>query len=141
MFERISFLLFGSLLSCLAHGETLQNRWQDLYQNTWQNTPYALTQNELSRYPPALLKSSALYPDFKTFTWHDLRLLNAAATHCQSIKSDNAKLNRAIEFELALCRGKQLKPDWFSSNDVMHPAGGGYADRYLKNIITLSHNH
>ncbi|EKO3846987.1 DUF3404 domain-containing protein [Vibrio harveyi] len=132
MFERISFLLFGSLLSCLAHGETLQNRWQELYQNTWQNTPYALTQNELSRYPPALLKSSALYPDFKTFTWHDLRLLNTAATHCQSIKSDNAKLNRAIEFELALCRGKQLKPDWFSSNDVMHPAGGGYADRYLK---------
>lgn len=130
---KIKYVLFLMVLhSSYTYGKALQSQWQELYQSVWQQAAYTLTQKEMNQTPQALWEEAARYPNFKRFNWHDLRLLNQVSTLCQSIPYTGTKLKRAIEFELALCEGKSLSADWFQSGEVLHPAGGGYADRYLK---------
>ena len=132
MIGRYYVLTLASLLPYLAHGKNIQNQWQELYQKTWQEALYTLTQNELSQYPTPLLKSSAAYPNLEEVGWEDLRLINHVATNCQLALSEKSVVQQAIEFELAICNQKPLSVDWFNTNQKLHPAGGSFADRYLE---------
>lgn len=131
MIRRIYILCLAGLFSSLAFGQNLQSQWQTLYQNLWQKTPLTLSQKEINQYPTVLWMSASRYPNFDSVDWHDLRTLNNVATQCHSVEQHINTLQPAIYFELALCRGIPLNKDWFASNDILHPAGGSYADRYL----------
>lgn len=132
MVWRNYILILASLFSHFVHGQNIQNQWQDLYQKTWQKAGYTLTQNELSQYPTALLKSSAVYPNFEQVGWEDLRLINHVAISCQFALSDKPVVQQALEFELSICNQEILSVDWFNANKHHHPAGGSFADRYLE---------
>jgi len=133
MIGRLYILCLASLFSSVTFSQNLQSQWQTLYQNLWQKTPLTLSQNEISEYPNALWMDASRYPTFDNIDWHDLRTLNNVATQCRPVEQTNNALQPAIVFELALCRGTSLSEDWFATNDVLHPAGGSYADRYLAN--------
>lgn len=118
-------------LPTLANAQSLQDKWQSLYQLSWQASPIFVSQQELSHYPKALLQDNSRYPNFKKFTWQDIALLAEIQQTCQAIEPSNLALNDAIEFELALCRQQTLDSIWFAAHSKRHPAGGSFADRYV----------
>ncbi len=118
-------------LPTLANAQSLQDKWQSLYQLSWQASPIFVSQQELSHYPKALLQDNSRYPNFKKFTWQDIALLAEIQQTCQVIEPSNPALNDAIEFELALCRQQTLDSIWFAAHSKRHPAGGSFADRYF----------
>lgn len=118
-------------LPTLANAQSLQDKWQSLYQQSWQASPVFVSQQELSHYPKVLLQDSSRYPNFNKFSWQDIALLAEIQQTCQAIESSNPALNDAIEFELALCRQQTLDSIWFAAHSKQHPAGGSFADRYF----------
>ncbi|WP_139686033.1 ATP-binding protein [Vibrio tasmaniensis] len=118
-------------LPTLANAQSLQDKWQTLYQLSWQSSPIFVSQQELTQYPKALLQESSRYPDFNKFSWGDIAELASIQDHCQAIESTNPSLSDAIEFELALCREQTLDSIWFAAHSKRHPAGGSFADRYV----------
>ncbi|KAB0478900.1 DUF3404 domain-containing protein [Vibrio chagasii] len=118
-------------LPTLANAQSLQDKWQSLYQLSWQASPIFVSQQELSHYPKALLQDNSRYPNFKKFTWQDIALLAEIQQTCQAIEPSNPALNDAIEFELTLCRQQTLDSIWFAAHSKRHPAGGSFADRYF----------
>ncbi|ARP40474.1 ATP-binding protein [Vibrio syngnathi] len=118
-------------LPTLANAQSLQDKWQTLYQLSWQSSPIFVSQQELTQYPKALLQESSRYPDFNKFSWDDIAALASIQDHCRAIESNNPSLSDAIEFELALCREQTLDSIWFAAHSKRHPAGGSFADRYV----------
>ncbi|KAB0458331.1 DUF3404 domain-containing protein [Vibrio kanaloae] len=118
-------------LPTLANAQSLQDKWQTLYQLSWQSSPISISQKELSQYPKVLLQESSRYPDFKKFSWGDITALATIQDSCLTIENTNPFLNDAIEFELALCQEKPLDSIWFAAHSKRHPAGGSFADRYV----------
>ncbi|PMN51614.1 histidine kinase [Vibrio lentus] len=118
-------------LPTLANAQSLQDKWQTLYQLSWQSSPISISQKELTQYPKALLQESSRYPDFNKFSWEDIAALASIQVHCQAIESANPSLNDAIEFELAVCQQQPLDSIWFAAHSKRHPAGGSFADRYV----------
>ncbi|MFD2179587.1 DUF3404 domain-containing protein [Veronia pacifica] len=115
----------------IATGQTLQEKWQSLFHQSWDGQPFAVTQQSLDMYPVLLLESSVRYVDLDKFTWSDIEGLYTLSKTCQPDKKYSEHLKDAIEFELALCKGRSLDIDWFTSHNLLHPAGGSFADRYL----------
>ncbi|MBE8566691.1 ATP-binding protein [Vibrio sp. OPT20] len=118
-------------LPTLANAQSLQDKWQTLYQLSWQSSPILVSQQELAQYPKALLQESSRYPDFNQFSWEDIAALASIQDHCRAIENANPSLNDAIEFELAVCQEQPLDSIWFAAHSKRHPAGGSFADRYL----------
>ena len=118
-------------LPTLANAQSLQDKWQTLYQLSWQSSPTSVSQKELTQYPKVLLQESSRYPDFNKFSWEDIAALASIQDHCQAIESSNPSLNDAIEFELAVCQQQPLDSIWFAAHSKRHPAGGSFADRYV----------
>ncbi|OEF94312.1 ATP-binding protein [Vibrio splendidus] len=118
-------------LPTLANAQSLQDKWQTLYQLSWQSSPILVSQQELAQYPKVLLHESSRYPDFNQFSWDDIAALASIQDHCQAIENSNPSLHNAIEFELALCQQQALDSIWFAAHSKRHPAGGSFADRYL----------
>ncbi|MEZ8574517.1 DUF3404 domain-containing protein [Vibrio splendidus] len=119
------------LLPALANAQSLQDKWQPLYQLSWQSSPILVSQQELAQYPKVLLHERSRYPDFNQFSWDDIAALASIQDHCRAIESNNPSLDDAIEFELALCQQQALDSIWFAAHSKRHPAGGSFADRYL----------
>ncbi|MCG9694518.1 sensor histidine kinase [Vibrio sp. Isolate22] len=124
-------LCFLFWLPTLANAQSLQDRWQALYQLSWQASPISVSQQELSHYPKVLLKDRSRYPNFNKFSWQDIASLATIQQTCQAIEPSNSALNDAIEFELALCQQQTLDSIWFAAHSKQHPAGGSFADRYV----------
>ncbi|WP_135382900.1 ATP-binding protein [Vibrio tasmaniensis] len=118
-------------LPTLANAQSLQDKWQTLYQLSWQSSPISVSQKELTQYPKALLQESSRYPDFNQFSWEDIAALASIQDHCRAIENANPSLNDAIEFELAVCQQQPLDSIWFAAHSKRHPAGGSFADRYV----------
>ena len=118
-------------LPTLANAQSLQDKWQTLYQLSWQSSPISVSQKELTQYPKALLQESSRYPDFNKFSWEDIAALASIQDHCRAIENANPSLNDAIEFELAVCQQQPLDSIWFAAHSKRHPAGGSFADRYV----------
>ncbi|MEZ9201111.1 DUF3404 domain-containing protein [Vibrio splendidus] len=118
-------------LPTLANAQSLQDKWQTLYQLSWQSSPILVSQQELAQYPKVLLHERSRYPDFNQFNWDDIAALASIQDHCRAIESNNPSLDDAIEFELALCQQQALDSIWFAAHSKRHPAGGSFADRYL----------
>ncbi|MEZ8065499.1 DUF3404 domain-containing protein [Vibrio sp. FF145] len=118
-------------LPTLANAQSLQDKWQTLYQLSWQSFPISVSQKELTQYPKALLQESSRYPDFNKFSWEDIAALASIQDHCRAIENANPSLNDAIEFELAVCQQQPLDSIWFAAHSKRHPAGGSFADRYV----------
>ncbi|MGR4998876.1 DUF3404 domain-containing protein [Vibrio celticus] len=118
-------------LPTLANAQSLQDKWQTLYQLSWQSSPILVSQQELAQYTKVLLHERSRYPDFNQFSWDDIAALASIQEHCQAIESNNPSLHDAIEFELALCQQQALDSIWFAAHSKRHPAGGSFADRYL----------
>ncbi|MEZ8378128.1 DUF3404 domain-containing protein [Vibrio splendidus] len=118
-------------LPTLANAQSLQDKWQTLYQLSWQKSPILVSQQELAQYPKVLLHERSRYPDFNQFSWDDIAALASIQDHCRAIESNNPSLDDAIEFELALCQQQALDSIWFAAHSKRHPAGGSFADRYL----------
>ncbi|OBT30793.1 ATP-binding protein [Vibrio splendidus] len=118
-------------LPTLANAQSLQDKWQTLYQLSWQSSPILVSQQELAQYPKVLLHERSRYPDFNQFSWDDIAALASIQDHCRTIESNNPSLDDAIEFELALCQQQALDSIWFAAHSKRHPAGGSFADRYL----------
>ena len=118
-------------LPTLANAQSLQDKWQTLYQLSWQSFPIFVSQEELTQYPKALLQESSRYPDFNQFSWEDIAALASIQDHCRAIENANPSLNDAIEFELAVCQQQPLDSIWFAAHSKRHPAGGSFADRYV----------
>ncbi|CAK3879865.1 histidine kinase [Vibrio crassostreae] len=118
-------------LPTLANAQSLQDKWQTLYQLSWQSSPILVSQQELTQYPRVLLHERSRYPDFNQFSWDDIAALASIQDHCRAIESNNPSLHDAIEFELALCQQQSLDSIWFAAHSKRHPAGGSFADRYL----------
>lgn len=134
MRRSIFALCFTLLFPVTVLAKTVQDKWQNLYQQSWQSSPLTVSQQQLSQYSPDLLMDRSRYPDLESFNWQDIELLASIKTNC-SLKGDyNKGLTDAIEFELALCEGRTLSSDWFSTHSVLHPAGQSFADRYLQYI-------
>ncbi|WP_215405637.1 ATP-binding protein [Vibrio gigantis] len=125
-------------LPTLANAQSLQDKWQTLYQLSWQSSPISVSQQELSQYPKVLLKESSRYVDFKKFSWEEIAMLATVQDSCRAIENTNPSLNDAIEFELALCQRQALDSIWFAAHSKRHPAGGSFADRYLAAYPDLS---
>ncbi|MFA0057090.1 ATP-binding protein [Vibrio echinoideorum] len=117
-------------LPTLANAQSLQDKWQALYQLSWQSSPILVSQQELAQYPKVLFQESSRYPDFNKFSWGDIEALATIQDNCQAIENTNPSLRDAIEFELALCNQKTLDSIWFAAHSKRHPAGGSFADRY-----------
>ncbi|MEZ8223836.1 DUF3404 domain-containing protein [Vibrio splendidus] len=118
-------------LPTLANAQSLQDKWQTLYQLTWQSSPILVSQQELAQYPKVLLHESSRYPNFNHFSWDDIATLASIQDHCRAIENNNPSLHDAIEFELTLCQQQALDSVWFAAHSKRHPAGGSFADRYL----------
>ncbi|MEZ9872361.1 MULTISPECIES: ATP-binding protein [Vibrio] len=118
-------------LPTLVNAQSLQDKWQTLYQLSWQSSPLLVSQQELAQYPKVLLHENSRYPDFNQFSWDDIAVLASIQDHCQAIESSNPSLHEAIEFELALCQQQTLDSIWFAAHSKRHPAGGSFAGRYL----------
>ncbi|GEM77570.1 ATP-binding protein [Vibrio sagamiensis] len=131
-------LSLAILYSHFTYGQNIQSQWQELYQKSWQQVPYTVTQNELHQYPMTLLKSSAVYPNFTQVDWNDLRLIEHVSTICKFASSSKPIVQQAIEFELKVCNQQLLPVNWFLTNKPLHPAGGSFADRYLESHDDLS---
>lgn len=131
-------LCFLFWIPTLAIAKSLQDKWQALYQLSWQASPIFVAQQELSHYPKALLKDRSRYPDFNKFSWQDIASLAAIQQTCQAIEPSNSALNDAIEFELALCQQQTLDSIWFAAHSKLHPAGGSFADRYVAHYPEIS---
>ena len=72
-------------LPTLANAQSLQDKWQTLYQLSWQSSPISVSQKELTQYPKALLQESSRYPDFNKFSWEDIAALASIQDHCLSL--------------------------------------------------------
>ncbi|PTO97041.1 histidine kinase [Vibrio sp. 10N.286.48.B8] len=118
-------------LPTLANAQSLQDKWQTLYQLTWQSSPILVSQQELAQYPKVLLHESSRYPNFNHFNWDDIATLASIQDHCRAIENNNPSLHDAIEFELTLCQQQALDSVWFAAHSKRNPAGGSFADRYL----------
>ncbi|MEZ9566100.1 DUF3404 domain-containing protein [Vibrio artabrorum] len=118
-------------LPTLVNAQSLQDKWQTLYQLSWESSPILVSQQELAQYPKVLLHERSRYPDFNQFSWDDIAALASIQDHCRTIESNNPSLHDAIEFELALCQQQALDSIWFAAHSKRHPAGGSFADRYL----------
>ncbi len=125
-------------LPMLANAQSLQDKWQTLYQLSWQSSPILVSQQALAQYPKVLLHESSRYPDFNQFSWDDIAALASIQDHCRAIESNNSSLDDAIEFELALCQQQALDSIWFAAHSKQHPAGGSFADRYLATYPDVS---
>ena len=124
-------LCFLFWLPTLANAQSSQDKWQTLYQSSWQASPIFVSQQELSHYPKALLKDRSRYPNFNKFSWQDIASLAVIQQTCHALEPSNSALNDAIEFELALCQQQTLDSIWFAAHSKQHPAGGSFADRYV----------
>lgn len=125
---------FTLLFPMTVYAQTVQEKWQKFYQQNWQSSPLAISQQQLSQYSPDLLVDESRYPNFESFSWQDIELLASIKTDCSTKEYANKRLADAVEFELALCEGRTLHSDWFSTHTVLHPAGQSFADRYLQHI-------
>ena len=130
-------ICFVLLLPCATQAQSVQEQWQQFYQQSWQSQPLSVTQSQLSDSPLEVLLESARYPDFRRFSWQDIEQLYQVAKTCQRPAKPPARLATAVEFELALCNNQPLSHHWFASHEPLHPAGGSYADRYLAHYPTL----
>ncbi|ELV8552603.1 ATP-binding protein [Vibrio fluvialis] len=130
-------ICFVLLLPCATQAQSVQEQWQQFYQQSWQSQPLSVTQSQLSDSPLEVLLESARYPDFRRFSWQDIEQLYQVAKTCQHPAKPRARLATAVEFELALCNNQPLSLHWFASHEPLHPAGGSYADRYLAHYPTL----
>ena len=98
----------------------------------------AIRQEQLHAFPDLLLNPDSQYPQLHEYEWADIQRLAQIRQTCQKpsdIKSRKRGLSRAIEFEWALCHGEQLPESWWSQEDLLHPAGGSYGDRYLDALV------
>ena len=151
LYQNILFIILGggSLLSSLPlsaeESLNLPTQWKVFLKQAI-SLPYEqiIPLEELNKYPTSLLLSKNQFPNFERYSWDDLSALKTIQQHCtvptawQINKMPlDSNLDKASQFELALCRHEPLFHAWFSHGKLLHPAGGTYADRYLK---TLSNN-
>lgn len=117
----------------------LQTQLKGFYDEAWQAGTLMVAQPALNAYPQALLVSQAQYPDFEHFDWHDLSALYQVVQSCRpNPRIVSPRLLVAQRFELALCREQPLPTKWFEKNPLLHPAGGSYAERYLRHYAIKS---
>lgn len=128
----ILILCFPFFFPAISRAENLQDKWQTLFQQSWQSSPLTVPQQVLSLFPTELMMDNSRYPDFNKVSWQDIELLAAIPLNCQPVTSENTNLSDSIAFELALCNGDILDTNWFSAHSLLHSAGGSFADRYLK---------
>jgi len=138
-----AFILCSSIVIQAAENTSnIQNRWQLFFQQA-STLPYEtkITLEQLNRYPTQLLLSNNQYPDFEHYSWSDIQALWQLHETCRlpakftdSNSQPNPKLARAIEFERAICSNMVLGNDWYQQGEMLHPAGGSYADRYLASL-------
>lgn len=93
------------------------------------------------RYPLPFLLSSSQYPNLQAVTWPQLQTLWKMASSCHfPVKNSNAEpaplFAKAVEFERHLCHDTLMNDEWFTKGDWQHPAGGSYAERYLRYLQT-----
>lgn len=113
----------------------LNNNWERFVQSLiTQPAKVTITQQQLNRYPVALLLPAALYPDLTRYSWQQITGLYHLNQTCAEPKDIELPI-RAKAFELALCRQQLLPVDWFKQGELIHPAGGSYAGRYLKYVV------
>ncbi|MCE7616141.1 DUF3404 domain-containing protein, partial [Vibrio fluvialis] len=108
-------ICFVLLLPCATQAQSVQEQWQQFYQQSWQSQPLSVTQSQLSDSPLEVLLESARYPDFRRFSWQDIKQLYQVAQTCQRPAKPPARLATAVEFELALCNKQPLSHHWFAS--------------------------
>ncbi|MBN3493647.1 DUF3404 domain-containing protein [Vibrio neptunius] len=124
-------MCFVTLFPLCSQAQSVQDKWQSLYQQSWQSADLSVSQQQLSRFPVELLKESARYPDFSHYSWPEIETVYKVSQTCRSEGSTAEHLKDAVEFELAMCRSQSLNPRWFTDRTLRHPAGGSFADRYL----------
>ncbi|WP_064604992.1 ATP-binding protein [Photobacterium sp. J15] len=128
-----SLFLFFSL-SAVAESDTIEVRFQRFLKSISEISAHPLiTRIELESYPRLLLTLKSQYPDLKRYNWSQIQFLYQFHLTCRfELTNDIGRgLERAIEFELTLCAQQRLNEVWFTGSDLLHPAGGSYADRYL----------
>lgn len=111
---------------------SIQGLWQSFYQSSWDSNAPLLTQTDISQYPISLLLSSSDYPNLAQTSWEEIEALYAVRQTCLAPTPLNHRLEKAVEFELALCSQRSLPFQWFVNGNYLHPAGGSYVDRYLE---------
>lgn len=142
----LSTILFlsSSVLTQAADTPNLQTRFQ-LFFHQASDLPYEtrITLEQLNNYPASLLLSDSQYPNFEHYSWDDIQTLWQLHQTCRlSTKftdldsKQRPNLVRAIEFEKAICSNTALSDDWYSQGEMLHPAGGSYADHYLATLAS-----
>ncbi|USD35011.1 MULTISPECIES: ATP-binding protein [Vibrio] len=124
-------MCFIMVFPCYTQAQSLQERWQSLYQKSWQSEDVLVSQQQLSRFPAELLQERTRYPDFEYYTWSDIKYIHEISRNCSLNDPLPQHLSDAAEFELALCKRQKLNEEWFATHHLLHPAGGSFADRYL----------
>lgn len=130
----------------LGEGDNLAQRllppWQQFSQRAESRATTVVTQQTLNQFPQGLLLSGSRYPMTSEYGWSALRALYRFSRDCP-LTIDNASpvtlpagLDKAYRFEAALCQGQplstaQLRP-FLTQAPLRYPAGGSYADRYLR---------
>lgn len=121
--------------------QALLSGWQRFSQQVSPRATTVVTQPTLNQFSQGLLLSRSSYPMTQEYGWPALRALYRFSRDCPPLLPAQLDalplgLHKAYQFEAALCRGvplsdAQLMP-WLTEAPLRHPAGGSYADRYLR---------
>lgn len=147
------FIVLSVLMTSMASaqsvrfGETdnlaqiLLPKWQRFSQDAAHRATTVVTQQTLNQFPQGLLLSSSRYPMMPEYDWPTLRALYRFSRDCPplaavSLAALPVGLDKAYRFEAALCNGQPLSAVqqryFLTQTPLRYPAGGSYADRYLR---------
>lgn len=138
MNKRLLACLVAACISMPTQASSIQILWQTFYQRSWETSALTVRQAEIDQYPISLLLSSSDYPNFNQFTWSDIEALYQVTQTCRAPEKVSRVLQKATEFELALCQSRVLPNTWFMNKPFVHPAGGSFVDRYLERILSVN---
>ncbi len=83
-------------------------------------------------YPTRLLMPESLLPQTTKYPIKDIQQLYQLASTCTGQIPLSPLITEPLVFTRAMCNGTKLTARWFARSSLIHPGGGTYAERFVK---------
>lgn len=85
-----------------------------------------------TNFPTSLVSADSLLPQTSVYPLKDIQRLYRLATQCKGNYPLSPAVMEPLVFTRSMCKGTTLPIKWFTHSELIHPGGGTYAARYVK---------
>ncbi|MBF9002630.1 sensor histidine kinase VxrA [Vibrio nitrifigilis] len=130
----ITIATVGTLFSAYTHADSLPERI-DLFVSLFDYDSAVVTYNIdklQANYPESLISPESMLPQTTKYPLTAIQRLYKLSKGCSGKLPYNPLVTEPLSFVRAVCNGTKLRPSWFARSGLIHPGGGTYAARYVK---------